>query len=36
VLLAIDFKDFDIKTITSFVEKDLQMSGKINGNVIKI
>ncbi|MFV8353797.1 translocation/assembly module TamB domain-containing protein [Flavobacterium sp. XS2P14] len=33
--LAIDFKDFDIKTITSFVEKgDLQMSGKINGNAL--
>jgi hypothetical protein len=26
-------KDFD-KTITSFVEKDLQMSGKINGNAL--
>lgn len=33
--LAIDFKDFDIKTITSFVEKgDLQMSGKINGKAL--
>ena len=33
--LAIDFKDFDIKTLTSFVEKgDLQMSGKINGNAL--
>ena len=33
--LAIDFKDFDIKTITSFVEKgDLQMSGKINGTAL--
>ncbi|MFV8362380.1 translocation/assembly module TamB domain-containing protein [Flavobacterium sp. ZT3P35] len=33
--LAIDFTDFDIKTITSFVEKgDLQMSGKINGNAL--
>lgn len=31
--IAIDFKDFDINTITSFVEKkDLQLSGKINGN----
>lgn len=33
--IAIDFKDFDIKTITSMVEKsDLQMSGKINGNAL--
>ncbi|WP_035671544.1 translocation/assembly module TamB domain-containing protein [Flavobacterium sp. 83] len=33
--IAIDFKDFDIKTITSIVEKsDLQMSGKINGNAL--
>ena len=33
--IAIDFKDFDIKTITSAVEKkDLQMSGKINGNAL--
>ncbi|RYJ52392.1 translocation/assembly module TamB [Flavobacterium petrolei] len=31
--IAIDFKDFDINTITSFVEKkDLKLSGKINGN----
>lgn len=31
--ITIDFKDFDINTITSFVEKnDLQFSGKINGN----
>ncbi|MFH6970948.1 translocation/assembly module TamB domain-containing protein [Flavobacterium petrolei] len=31
--IAINFKDFDINTITSFVEKkDLQLSGKINGN----
>ncbi|RTY81476.1 translocation/assembly module TamB [Flavobacterium sp. ZB4P23] len=33
--ITIDFKDFDIKTITSFVEKkDLQLSGKINGNAV--
>lgn len=33
--IAIDFTDFDIKTITSMVEKnDLQMSGKINGNAL--
>ena len=33
--IAIDFKDFDIKTITSVVEKqDLQMSGKINGKAL--
>ena len=33
--IAVDFKDFDIKTITSIVEKqDLQMSGKINGNAL--
>ncbi|MFV5684351.1 translocation/assembly module TamB domain-containing protein [Flavobacterium sp. GB2R13] len=33
--MAIDFKDFDIKTITSIVEKnDLQMSGKINGHAL--
>jgi hypothetical protein len=33
--IAINFKDFDIKTITSIVEKgDLQMSGKINGNAL--
>jgi hypothetical protein len=33
--ISIDFKDFDIKTITSMVEKkDLQMSGKINGNAL--
>lgn len=33
--IAIDFNDFDIKTITSIVEKDdLQMSGKINGNAL--
>lgn len=33
--IAVDFKDFDIKTITSMVEKkDLQMSGKINGNAL--
>jgi hypothetical protein len=33
--IGIDFKDFDIKTITSMVEKqDLQMSGKINGNAL--
>ena len=33
--IAIDFKDFYIKTITSLVEKqDLQMSGKINGNAL--
>jgi hypothetical protein len=33
--LSIDFNDFDIKTITSMVEKnDLQMSGKINGNAL--
>ena len=31
--IAIDFKNFDINTLTSFVEKsDLQLSGKINGN----
>lgn len=30
--LQLEFKDFDISTITSFVEKnDLQLSGKING-----
>ena len=33
--IAINFKDFDINTITSFVEKkDLQLSGKINGNAL--
>lgn len=33
--IAIDFKDFDLETITSIVEKsDLQMSGKINGNAL--
>ncbi|MBP6180585.1 translocation/assembly module TamB domain-containing protein [Flavobacterium sp.] len=33
--IVINFKDFDIKTITSMVEKkDLQMSGKINGNAL--
>lgn len=33
--IAIDFTDFDIKTITSIVEKDdLQMSGKITGNAL--
>lgn len=33
--MVIDFKDFDIKTITNMVEKnDLQMSGKINGNAL--
>lgn len=33
--IAVDFKDFDIKTITSMVEKgDLQIRGKINGNAL--
>ena len=33
--LTIEFKDFDIKTITSFVEKgDLQMDGTVNGNAL--
>ena len=33
--ITIDFNDFDIKTITSMVEKnDLQISGKINGNAL--
>ncbi len=33
--ITVDFKDFDITTITSFVEKnDLQLSGKINGNAV--
>jgi hypothetical protein len=33
--IAIDFKDFDIKTITSMVEKkDLQLTGTINGNAL--
>ena len=31
--IAVDFKNFEISTITSFIEKnDLQFSGKINGN----
>ncbi|MBC7747984.1 MAG: translocation/assembly module TamB domain-containing protein [Methylotenera sp.] len=33
--IAIAFNNFDIKTITSFVEKkELQLSGKINGNAL--
>ena len=33
--IAVDFKDFDINTISSFIEKnDLQFSGKINGNAL--
>ncbi|TRX43017.1 translocation/assembly module TamB domain-containing protein [Flavobacterium restrictum] len=33
--IAVDFKNFEIETITSMVEKsDLQMSGKINGNAV--
>jgi hypothetical protein len=33
--ITVDFKDFEISTITSFIEKnDLQFSGKINGNAI--
>ena len=33
--MTIDFKNFDINTISSFVEKkDLQLSGKINGNAL--
>jgi hypothetical protein len=32
--IAIDFKDFKIETITSMVEKDLQINGNINGNAL--
>jgi hypothetical protein len=35
-LLAIEFKDFDIKTIKQVLSKkgDLQMNGTINGNAL--
>jgi hypothetical protein len=32
--IAIDFKDFKIETITSMVEKDLQINGNINGKAL--